>query len=197
MGMGVFESPMTVNVRSRLVVATLIASLGLMAGVPVETQLSPVRRYSDGGLEIDLPGDWQLAFEDADGGLTFRSAAARGEIVFIVWLPLRQRGYLGSFESFVKEKLPNVQGRRDVKRLQVSGLDALSLSERQVDLYRGQRVTVETRETWIGVPDGTAGGTVFRFFTTVEVSGPRREAVLMAYEHMLASMRIDPVALHQ
>ena len=40
-------------------------------------------------------------------------------------------------------------------------------------------------------------GDVFGFFTTVEPSDPRREAKLMVYDRMLASMRIDPVILHQ
>jgi hypothetical protein len=191
-----FESPMTV--RHQLAVATLIASLGVMAGISIEAQSTPVRRYSGGGLAIDLPGDWQLVPDSDRWDLTFRSAASRGEIIFIVWLPLRDRDYLGSFESFVKEKLEGVQGLQGVKRLRVSGFDALSFSEREVLTYRGQRVTRETRETWIGVPEpGKARGTVFRFFTTVEPSDPRREAVLMAYEHMLASMRIDPVTLHK
>jgi hypothetical protein len=184
---------MTVNVRSRLAAASLIASLGLMAVVPIEHQSTPVRRYSKGGLEIDLPGDWQLAEGSSDGwNLVFRSAATRGEIEFIVWLPMRESHYPGSFEGFVKSHLKNVKGMR-VKRLQGSGFRAVSLSWREVQLYRGQPHTLEPHETWIGVPDGKAGVTVFRFFTTLEPSGPRREAELMAYQGMLASMRIDPV----
>jgi hypothetical protein len=84
-----------------------------------------------------------------------------------------------------------------VRRFKVSGLDAISFSERQVNHDRGQRVTAEIRETWIGVPDGVTGGTVFSFSTVVDLSGPKREAALNAYDRMLASMQIDPVALHK
>jgi hypothetical protein len=83
-----------------------------------------------------------------------------------------------------------------VKHLKVSGLDAVSFSQRRAAIYR-PRLRIEIRETWIGVPDGPTSGTVFRFYTTVEPSGPRREAVLIAYERILTSMRIDPVKLHE
>ena len=84
-----------------------------------------------------------------------------------------------------------------MNRLKVSGLDAVSFSSRRENIFGGKGG--EIRETWIGVPEEDSGpfGTVFRFFTVVEPSGPRREAVLIAYEHMLTSMRIDPVKLHQ
>ena len=184
-----------------LAAVTLIGALASTgADVPTEPQGSPARRYSHGGLEIDLPGDWQPVPGDSGpwrGGLSFRSAATDGEIVFIVWLPHRERNYWGSFESFVKERLQNhPERRRSLKRLKVSGLDAVSFSKPGVT-YRGQQVTIETRETWIGVPEENTMGTVFRFFTTVEPSGPRREAVLIAYERMLTSMRIDPVKIHR
>jgi hypothetical protein len=184
-----------------LAAVTLIGALASTgAVVPTEPQGSPTRRYSQGGLEIDLPGDWQPVpgpDSDAWNGLTLGSAATRGAVVFIVWLPLRDRSYfLGSFESFVKEKFQNLPRRRGVKRLKVSGLDAVSFSLRRDDMNRGGRV--ELHETWIGVPEeDSLFGTVFRFFTVVEPSGPRREAELIAYERMLTSMRIDPVKLHQ
>jgi len=82
-----------------------------------------------------------------------------------------------------------------VKRLKVSGLDAVSFSSPREKIFGGKGG--EIREIWIGVPEGDTFGTVFRFFTVVELSGPRREAVLIAYEHMLTSMRIDPVKLHE
>ena len=92
-----------------LAAVTLIGALASTGAVePTEPQESPARRYSQGGLEFDLPGDWQpVPGPDSDpwNGLTLQSAATRGAIVFIVWLPLRDRSdYLGSFESFVKEK---------------------------------------------------------------------------------------------
>jgi hypothetical protein len=177
-------------------VATLIAGLGVVA-VPSEPQSTSGRRYSQGGLELDLPGDWQLAHADGWWNLVFRSAATGGEIVFNIWQPVRDSNYSGSLESFVADHLHIAKGRRDVRRFTVSGLDAISFSERQVNHHRGQQVTTEIRETWIGVPDGATGGTVFSFSTVVELSGPTRDAQLKAYERMLASMRIDPVALHK
>lgn len=183
----------------RLALAALIAVATTLAAASLEAQPS-TDRFFDGGLEIDLPGDWRHVL---DGGaaapwdLTFRSEATKGKITFIVWLPQRERGYIGSLESFVKEKLWNDQWRRTLKRRKVSGLDAVSFSERSTDPYPGKRVTVETHETWIGVPELKDRGTVFRFFTTVDASGPNRQAILTAYEHMLASMRIDPVKLHE
>ena len=186
-----------------LAAVTLIGALASTGAVaPTEPQESPARRYSQGGLEFDLPGDWQPVpnFDSDPWHLTFRSAATPGEITFIVWLPLRDRSYfLGSFESFVKEKFRNLPRRRGVKRLKVSGLDAVSFSLRRENIFGGKGG--EIRETWIGVPEedtfGSPFGTVFRFFTVVEPSGPRREAELIAYERMLTSMRIDPVKLHQ
>ena len=181
-----------------LAAVTLIGALGSTgAVVPTEPQGSPARRYSQGGLEIDLPGDWQLVSDSDPWNLTFRSAATPGEIVFIVRLPLSDRSYFGSFESFAKRQLRKVEGLRDVKHLKVSGLDAVSFSQRRAAMFR-PRLRIEIRETWIGVPEeDTSTGTVFRFYTTVEPSGPRREAALIAYERMLTSMRIDPVKLHQ
>jgi hypothetical protein len=162
-----------------------------------EPQSTPGRKYSQAGLEIDLPGDWQAVSTSDPWELIFRSAATGAEIAFDVWLPLRDRHYLDSFERFAKRELRWVQGLRDVKWLKVSGLDAVSFSAEDVHPYRGQRVKIETRQTWIGVPDGDTGGTVFRLFMTFAASGPGREADLSAYERMLASMRIDPVKLHQ
>jgi hypothetical protein len=182
-----------------LAAVTLIGALASTGAVaPTEPQESPARRYSQGGLEFDLPGDWQLVSDSDPWDLTFRSATTPGEIVFIVRLPLSDRSYFGSFESFAKRQLRKVEGLRDVKRLKVSGLDAVSFSTRPVNMSSGRSVKVEIRETWIGVPEEySPSGTVFRFYTRVEESGPRREATLIAYEHMLTAMRIDPVKLHQ
>ena len=174
----------------------LIACLGVVAAEP-GAQSTSVGRYSQGGLELDLPGDWQLAHDDGWWNLVFRSAATGGEIAFNIWQPVRDSNYWGSLDSFVADHPDVVKARRDVRRFKVSGLDAISFSERQVNHDRGQQVTAEIRETWIGVPDGATGGTVFSFSTIVELSGPKREADLKAYERMLASMRIDPVALHK
>jgi hypothetical protein len=185
------------HLSSGVSVAALIAWLGIMAAAPSEPQSTSVRRYSQGGLDLDLPGDWQLAHADGWWNLVFRSATTGGEIVFSIWQPVSASNYWGSLESFVADHLHTVKGRTDVRRLKVSGLDAISFSERQVNEYRGRRVTAQIRETWIGVPDGAKGGTVFSFSTVVELSGPKREAELKAYERMLASMRIDPVALHK
>jgi hypothetical protein len=44
--------------------AALIAWLGVMGAVHSEPQSTSVRRYSQGGLELDLAGDWQLAHTD-------------------------------------------------------------------------------------------------------------------------------------
>ena len=172
---------------------TLVACMGVAVVVPGEAQSTSVRRYSQGGLELDLPGDWQLAHTDGRWNVVFRSAATGGEIAFNIWQPLRDRNYWRSLEDFVTDHLHSVKGRTDVKRFKVSGLDAIGFSERKVD----QPVTFEIRDTWIGVPDGTTGGTVFSFSTVVDFSGPQREANLSAYERMLSSMRIDPVALHK
>jgi hypothetical protein len=189
MKMHCWERPLTLNALRAFSLATLIVCQGSAeAVVPAEPQTDAPRRYSQDGLEMDLPGDWQAVAEDYDAwNRTFRSAATRGEVNFIVWLPLNARNYLGSFESFVKEWLPKFEGRRDVKRLRVSGLEAVRFSE------------LERRETWIGVPDPDAQhmGTVFSFSTTVQPSEPGGKADLIAYERMLASMRIDPVLLHQ
>ena len=183
-----FERPPTLNLLRVLAVVTIIVGHAVVFTEP-QTE---ARRYSQDGLEMDLPGDWQLVTDRYDAwGRTFRSAAAGGEVDFIVWLPLNASGYFGSFERFIKEELSTVEGRRDVKRLRVSGLEAVGFST-------PPRVwTLERRETWIGVPDWENHGTVFRFLTTVEPSGPRRQAQLMDYERMLASMKIDPVILHQ
>ena len=196
MNMRRFERPPTLNLLRVFAVATIIA--GHAAVVLTEPQMDAARRYSQDGLEMDLPGDWQPVAERYDPwSRTFRSAATGGEIDFIVWLPLNARSYLGSFEGFVKEHLPNIEGRRDVKRLRVGGLEAIRYSKRHFSVYRGERVALEDRETWIGVPDGENRGTVVRFVMTVGPSEPGREAILQAYDKMLASMRIDPVILHQ
>ena len=184
------------HLPSGLAVAMLIACLGVVAAEP-GAQSTSVRRYSQGGLELDLPGDWQLGHADGWWNLVFRSATTGGEIVFSIWQPVSASNYWGSLESFVADHLHVVKGRTDVRRFKVAGLDAISFSERQVNHYRGQQVTTEIRETWIGVPDRATGGTVFSFSTVVEPSGPKRDAQLKAYERMLASMRIDPVALHK
>ena len=145
-----FERPSTLNLLRVFAVATIIASHAVV--VLTEPQTDAARRYSQDGLEMDLPGDWQLVVEGySPWKRTFRSAATRGEITLIVWLPINARGYLGSFESFLKEWLPKIEGRRDVKRLRVSGLEAVSFS------------ALEGRETWIGVPEGEHMGTVFGF----------------------------------
>ena len=187
------------TVRSLLAVATLTASLSVIGGVPIDAQSAPVRRYSNNGLAVDLPGDWQATPNSSRGDVTFRSATTGGEITFLVWLPLWARNYdVDAFEDFVTEWSFGGRGLRDVKRWKVSGFDAFSFSAREVLSYRGQGVTRVTRETWIGVPEPkTRLGTVFRFFFTgLEASGPEWETMLKAYEHMLASMRLDPVALH-
>ena len=184
------------HLPSGLAVAMLIACLGVVAAVP-SAQSASVRRYAQGGLELDLPGDWQLAHDDGWWNLVFRSSATGGEIAFNIWQPVRASNYWGSLESFVADHLDIGKRRRDVKHFKVSGLDAISFSEQHVNHDRGQWVTAEIRETWIGVPDGGTGGTVFIFSTVVDLSGAKREAALNAYERMLASMRIDPVALHK
>ena len=107
-----------------------------------------------------------------------------------MWRPLSARGYLGSFERFIKDELPKVQGRRDVKRLRISGLDAVTFLEH--DTFLG----LDVRETWIGIPDSENHGEAFRFYTAVRRSNPEAEAELAAYERMLTSMRIDPVAFN-
>jgi hypothetical protein len=192
------ERSLTPYLLRAFVIATLIACIGSAGTALAKPQTDTPRRYSQDGLEMDLPGDWQLVAEAYDPwGRTFRSAATGGEIDFIIWLPLNARSYLGSFEGFVKEHLPNVQGRSDVKRLRVSGLQAIRYSQRRVWPYRDQWVRLEDHETWIGIPDGENRGTVVRFITTVEPSQPGRKAILQAYDKMLASMRIDPVILHQ
>ena len=44
-----------------LAAVTLIGALASTGAVePTEPQESPARRYSQGGLEFDLPGDWHL-----------------------------------------------------------------------------------------------------------------------------------------
>jgi len=180
-----------------LAAVTLIGALGSTgAVVPTEPQSPPGRQYSHGGLEIDLPGDWQLVSDSEPWYLTFRSATTPGDIVFIVRLPFSDRSYFGSFESFAKRQLRKVKGLRDVKHLKVSGLDAVSFSQLRDAMFR-PGLRIEIRETWIGVPDGPTSGTVFRFYTSVEPSGPQREAKLIVYERMLASMRIDPETIHQ
>ena len=65
-----------------------------------------------------------------------------------------------------------------MKRLRVSGLDAVSFSRQRVWPYRGQWVTSLA-------------------FSRPSSRDPRREAKLRVYDRMLASMRIDPVILHQ
>jgi hypothetical protein len=174
---------LTATLRCTLAVIAFVACLGSAGTVVLTEPQTAARRYSQDGLEMDLPGDWQPVAERYNPwDRTFRSAATGGEITFSVWLPLNRRGYLGSFDSFIKEWLPKFEERRNVKRLRVSGLEALSFSE-------GTH-----RETWIGVPERENSGTVFRFHTTVQPSDPGSEAELMAYERMLASMRIDAVA---
>ena len=124
MNMRGFERPPTLNLLRVFAVATLIANHAVV--VLTEPQTDAARRYSQDGLEMDLPGDWQLVTEGYEPwGRTFRSAATGGEVDFIVMLPINASSYLGSLERFLKEHLPNVEGRRDVKRLRVSGLEAL------------------------------------------------------------------------
>ena len=183
---------MTVTLRCTLAVAALVACLGSAGTVVLAEPQTAPRRYSQDGLEIDLPGDWQPVADDSDPSYrVFRSAATGGEIIFTGWVPPSSRGYLGSFEHFIKEELPKVQGRRDVKRLRISGLDAVRFSAHET--FSG----LELRDTWIGIPDWENHGEAFRFYTAVRRSSPEGEAELIAYERMLASMRIDHVAFNR
>ena len=68
-----------------------------------QTEPERCRRYSYGGLEIDLRDDW--APTDFDP-FTFRTKnGAGGEIFFIVWLPLRERTYFLNFDDWTKKAL--------------------------------------------------------------------------------------------
>ena len=116
-------------------------------------------------------------FDSDPWHLTFRSAATPGEITFIVWLPLRDRSYfLGSFESFVKEKFQNLPRRRGVKRLKVSGLDAVSFSLRRENIFggRGAKYTKHGLEFPRKIHSGRHSG---RFFVSSRSSShPVRDA---------------------
>ena len=100
-----------------------------------------------------------------------------------------------NFEDWTKEALENKRFSAkvwDVERRKVSGFDAVSFSA-----WRDFYPAVSTRETWIGVPETKSSGTVYRFYLTTHVSGPKRDANLILYEKMLASMRLSPRALDE
>lgn len=186
------STPQRATLRRTFAAVAFVACLGSAGTVVLTEPQTAPRRYSQDGLEIELPGDWQPVVEDSDPSYRrFRSAAIGGEITFIGWVPISAGGYLGSFERFIKDELPKVQGRRDVKRLRISGLDAVSFSAH--DTFLG----LEVRETWIGIPDRENHGEAFRFYTAVRPSNPEGEAELIAYERMLTSMRIDPVVFNR
>ena len=131
------ERQQPLNLFRVFAVTTIIA--GDAALVLTEPQTDAARHYSQDGLQMDLPGDWQLVTEGYDPwGRTFQSAATGGMVEFTVWLPLNSRTYLGSLERFVKREFVNGERPQDVKRLKVGGLEAVNFLQPRLSVYRGQ-----------------------------------------------------------
>ena len=61
-------------------------------------------------------------------GRTFRSAATGGEVDFIVRLPINASSYLGSLERFLNIEFAEREWLKDMKRVQVGGLEATAAS---------------------------------------------------------------------
>ena len=133
-----------------LTLAAWLCTAGVTRSQP---QANSWHRYSCVGLDVDLPDDWQAA--DDEPWRLFHKKSDGASIHFISWLPFSWSTYR-VVEEWLKE-LPNPLPRT-VKRLKVSGFEAVSLP---ADNTGGG---TPIRDTWIGVPENTTGrGRVYRF----------------------------------
>lgn len=171
--------------------ALLLASISLnvVPAAEMGAQSHSWRRYAHGGLEIELRDDWE---SPTDRPWFFRATRGPAEIVFVLWLPVRDSWYR-DFEAWVTAALADVERVQAVSAVtsrSVAGLKAVTYTARKGLSASGSTI----RETWIGVPD-PPGGTVFVFSMTTSSRGVELEDDLMVYEQMVKSMRLDPATL--